>query len=387
MSLSVTSRWIVLIKTIVVVSGVTRSTLEKSSYVETKTNFVLLHHVFQSLRTASLMTCAQMCLGKPRCQSFNFETNFQAVNAGLCELNDFANDAMLIYQKGFIHGWLTDLQLQTFLFTSLGASGSKGPTNTTQYSGSNLQGQVQLVKGTQLWTIPQTGKYVIKANGASGGNGTSSGCGRWTKGGRGASITGTFSLQKGNKLKIIVGQQGLTQLNFPVAPGGGGGGTFVTLSDNTPLIIAAGGGGGGVACRQQLDGDPGQAGPNGTRGGGSGGSGGKVENLDANSQMLSNSGAGYTGDGTQSSNSGKNSKSFIHGGHGGSGISETGGFGGGGYGWTHAGGGGGYSGGGVIGNETYGVAGGGGSFNGGSSQENEVGINQGDGRVIIKYFS
>lgn len=340
------------------VSGVTRSTLESSSYVETKTNYVLQHHVFQSLRTTSLLSCAQICLGKLRCQSFNFKTNLQAVDAGLCELNDFSSNA-LTQQKGFIHGWFVDLQLQTFLFTTLGGNGSKGPTSIAGYSGTNLQGQVQLVNGTQIWTIPQTGRYVIKADGASGGSGTSSGCAILTKGGRGASITGTFTLQKGITLKIIVGQQGLTQMSFPDNPGGGGGGTFVALSDNTPLIIAAGGGGGGVACRQQLGGDPGQAGPNGTREGGSGGSGGNVVNLDSSSTLLSNSGAGFIGDGTQSNNAGTSSKSFIHGGHGGYGIPGefTGGFGGGGYAWTHAGGGGGYSGGGVIGNETSGVAG------------------------------
>ncbi|MDC0165157.1 hypothetical protein OAI82_02120, partial [bacterium] len=53
----------------------------------------------------------------------------------------------------------------------MGASGRYGPSNTNGYNGSKLQGQVTLVNGIQIWTVPVTGSYTIKASGASGGNG------------------------------------------------------------------------------------------------------------------------------------------------------------------------------------------------------------------------
>lgn len=365
-------------------SGVTRISTEGSSYIETETNYVLLSHVFHSLRTTTLMSCAQMCLVKARCRSFNFNGSTKEDDErNLCELNDFSNN-QLLHRKGFIHGRLAEFELENYVFTNLKGKGSIGPTSLKQYEGTTLQGQVKLLNGIQIWKVPYTGKYVIKALGASGGNGSSIGCSIWTLGGKGAAISGTFVLQKGTKLKIIVGQQGLTQLKLGDRPGGGGGGTFVALFNDTPLIVAGGGGGGGVGCRfGNSDGDPGQVGPNGTRVGGSGGSGGSAVNLDpVNYSLILNGGAGFRGDGKKSA--GTSSKSFINGGQGGMGFSGNGGFGGGGFGWTHAGGGGGYSGGGAIANSTAAFAGGGGSYNAGTSQENKAGVNKGDGRVFVK---
>ena len=266
-----------------------------------------------------------------------------------------------------------------FVFTTLGAQGPKGPTNTSGYLGTSLEGQVQLNNGIQMWTVPYTGRYVIDAFGASGGNGTCDPpkCLGWRLGGLGAKISGSFTLKRGQKLQILVGQKGKINSDFMKKAGGGGGGTFVALMDNSPLIVAGGGGG----ASSSTDGDPGQASLAGTRNGGKAGSGGKRSNVGF---ILSGTGAGVWEDGE--GDDGK-ALSFQHvqlGGHVVDNRSPTGGFGGGGYAMTLPGGGGGYSGGGVyavdVDNST---AGGGGSINNGTSQINESGVNDGDGRLIV----
>ena len=75
---------------------------------------------------------------------------------------------------------------------------------------------------------------------------------------------GDFNLEKGQVLKILVGQVG--KYNSPYKSAGGGGGSFVATSSNVPLII--GGGGGGIESVTQMysnaDGNTGTAGkPNG----------------------------------------------------------------------------------------------------------------------------
>ena len=54
-------------------------------------------------------------------------------------------------------------------------------------------------------------------------------------------MMGTFRLNKGEVIQVIVGQEGgITKRRWS---SGGGGGTFVVRGANTPLIIAGGGGG------------------------------------------------------------------------------------------------------------------------------------------------
>ena len=381
---------------VVIVSGETRGSVESSSYFETKDNHVLLNHVFSSQLTGSYMTCAQICLTKPRCQSFNFEKLPGDVKGegSDCEFSNVSlavDSSTLIQRQGFVYGrLLRELEIERLVFTSLGAKGREGPVSVTGYKGTNLEERVQLDKGIQIWKVSSTGKYSILALGASGGNGTcvgSSGCSGWRKGGRGASIKGTFWLNSGTSLKILVGQKGFSNTNFPDRPGGGGGGTFVVLTEGLkPLVVAGGGGGGGIGLPLHKDGDPGQAGENGTREGGYAGKGGRTVNLELGSTFLAGSGAGFSGDGMPK-NIGVVAKSFLHGGGGTNGVSDNSGFGGGGFGMTHAGGGGGFSGGGVIGNATAGAAGGGGSYNIGTSQVNLAGFNEGDGKVIIIHLN
>ena len=139
-----------------------------------------------------------------------------------------------------------------YVFTTLSAKGENGPSSTSGYLGTPLEGNVILQNGIQIWTVPVSGGYVIEASGASGANGTillsqPTALIPWRLGGLGARMRGTFHFVQGLKLKILVGQEGGTSDNFMDMPRGGGGGSFVTLMDNTPLIIAIGGGGGGTA--------------------------------------------------------------------------------------------------------------------------------------------
>ena len=278
-------------------------------------------------------------------------------------------------------------------FTSVGARGREGPKDTSGYKNSPLEGKVQLLAGIQIWSVPVTGLYSVTAWGASGGNGTNNNGGAgWTLGGKGARIKGHFKLTAGEKLKILVGQEGLVQVGGPssAVPGGGGGGTFVTKVDNTPLVIAGGGGGGaGLESVNSSNGDHGQTTENGTRHGGFGGSGGTLYPFP--SKIEGSGGGGYRGEG-QPSGTCLGGQSFLNGGLGGNslpGVSD-GGFGGGGAGTSNPGGGGGYSGGGIEAGQVKDhlgtVAGGGGSYNGGTMQENTEGVQHGDGKVVIKFI-
>ena len=125
-------------------------------------------------------------------------------------------------------------------FTSLGARGEEGPTELgDHYAGQDHDGQVTLSSGIQQWTVPYTGDYRIEAVGAAGGYDTGNHSALYR--GRGVRMIGTFSLSKGEIIKILVGQEG--GINKISSSSGGGGGTFVVKESNTPLIIAGGGGG------------------------------------------------------------------------------------------------------------------------------------------------
>ncbi len=259
-------------------------------------------------------------------------------------------------------------------FTHCGQTGPTGPSQgqcDAAYAGKQgLEGKVTLTNGIQYWTVPYTGTYRVTAAGAQGYNAGS-------QGGYGAVMRGDLSLTAGQKLKILVGQQGTLKVSY----GGGGGGTFVATDTNTALIVA--GGGGGYDNRYAYCADMhGTSGLNGNgscncaapygggtnAGGGDGGSGGG-----GGGGFLSN--GAYTNGGY----------GFVNGGNGGVGTHGDGGFGGGG--GTdddQATGGGGYAGGAGCGED--GNGGGGGSYNSGSNQSNQSGQNSGHGSVQIEYL-
>uniref|UniRef100_A0A669PCP0 Tyrosine-protein kinase receptor n=1 Tax=Phasianus colchicus TaxID=9054 RepID=A0A669PCP0_PHACC len=187
-------------------------------------------------------------------------------------------------------GWeqklLGNLQLGTapisgpadhWLFTTCGASGAYGPTQSQcndAYRNSNLSvivGAEGILQGIQIWRVPATNTYSISGYGAAGGKGGKNTMVR----SHGVSVLGIFDLQKDDTLYILVGQQGEDacpstndiiqkvcigennvieeeiRVNRSVnewagGGGGGGGATYIFKMENgepVPLIIAAGGGG------------------------------------------------------------------------------------------------------------------------------------------------
>ena len=122
----------------------------------------------------------------------------------------------------------------TFTFTTLGASGNRGPDSTKGYANAPWRdGDFSIVDGQQQWTVPATGMYKIVAAGAYGAT-------------PGRVVSGDVDLSEGQVLTMLVGQQPTpltsnVQDNLTV---GGGGGTFV-VSDGVPLIVASGGDGTG----------------------------------------------------------------------------------------------------------------------------------------------
>jgi hypothetical protein len=118
-------------------------------------------------------------------------------------------------------------------FTNCGQTGRGGPPQSacnTAYSSTTLAGDVTVSAGVQNWTIPVTGTYRITARGAEGAVGTyAGGTHAVGLGGLGVRMTGEFSLNAGDVIKVLVGQMGVAPLHnaYGHQPGGGGGGTFV----------------------------------------------------------------------------------------------------------------------------------------------------------------
>ncbi|XP_078365393.1 uncharacterized protein LOC144649705 [Oculina patagonica] len=386
----------------------------------TKQNSRLKGYTFKSSVAPSQISCSQTCLSNARCYSTNFK-EITHQREGLCELNDeqsmgsMALENNLYHEDGFIFarfpkeemddcrwrgcqnngvcvvnkqsyvcacdipwtGNFCQTKISLYNFTTLGASGKDGPDSNAGYAGTGLQ-DVKVSDGKQEWIVPFTGRFRVEACGASGGEGSNGGAA-----GKGAKVTGYVTLNKGDKLVVLVGQRGSSQAQSH--PGSGGGGTFVVYFSGSPILVAGGGGGGATQ-----DGFPGNDHVNGsgTNGAGSDGEGGFVcEYSDPNLLPDSGSGAGLNGNGGcfesgKSCGKGvcnKGGKSFTDGGEGGEQSNCPGGFGGGGACENFPGGGGGYSGGGVDPNT---AGGGGGSFvDDVALNITKGGCNEGDGYV------
>ena len=293
-------------------------------------------------------------------------------------------------------------------FTNAGAIGREGPTQSeinTAYQGTNLENNVTVqTRGIQEWSVPFSGTYRIEVFGASGGDSTLG------TAGKGASMSGNFTFNESQLLKIIPGQKGKSNSNHG---GGGGGGSFVVNAIDSSLLIAAGGGGGaggylettinphlqdGKDAVSETSGTDAQtqgpgAGFTSLGQGGSSGSGG----TGGVSNHPGGGGAGFLTDGTLGQNTAGYHAfagvSFSNGFIGGDGRGKPdGGFGGGGSATWGGGGGGGYSGGGGgvwthPGGADWGHGGGGGgSFNSGIDQNNTSGVNIGHGKIIITFL-
>lgn len=299
-------------------------------------------------------------------------------------IGDFVRTAILIL---FLLA-LKMVNAQVYNFTTAGATGSVGPTQSqlnSAYLNTNLNNVVSSNNGIQSWTVPVTGPYKITAIGARGAG----------NGGYGAKVEGRFNLTAGQVLNMVVGQRGENGSGAAYSNngGGGGGGSFVVIGIDS-LLLAAGGGGGGL---------PNAAGGNASTltlggstlwdGAGNDGNGGYsgITNGDAAG------GGGFYTNGSNSNNSSQSvcegGKAFVNGAQGGASGTNgiyyggCGGFGGGGSGWhngiNRGGAGGGYSGGqgGTLSASIGG--GGGGSFNVGEDQNNTEAVGAGDGSIVL----
>jgi len=141
---------------------------------------------------------------------------------------------------------------QKITFTNCGATGRLGPDQTAvdaEYAGiSHLEDNVTVLgEGIQEWIVPYTGTYTIEAFGAQGGN-------YHCEENLGAVMSGEFDLLAGQKIHVIVGQQGDYYYYGPVNTfGSGGGGTFVVFDeaeDESDILVIAGGGGGYAPIRE-----------------------------------------------------------------------------------------------------------------------------------------
>jgi hypothetical protein len=265
-------------------------------------------------------------------------------------------------------------------FTNAGATGRFGPTQSqidANYSGTSLEGAVTINsthQGIQEWMVPASGTYRIETNGGQGGTYSHH------IGGKGSRMIGYFTLNASNLLKIAVGQKGSVEGQG----GGGGGGTFITKG-NIALVVA--GGGGGAHYNQSsvakdaptsISGLANTSTGNGHKSGSGGGFSSDGENGVGSQGLPTGGGLGWT-NGLVGGLSSSTVSSWSRG---------NGGFGGGGAGGWPGGSGGGYFGGVSVdsgGNATPGGSSGG-SFNSGTNQDNQAGVNEGHGKVIITYI-
>ena len=258
-------------------------------------------------------------------------------------------------------------------FTNCGAEGRLGPSQSNcdnAYSGTSLEGDVNIVgDGIQEWT-PPSGLYRIQVYGAEGGIDS----GETHDAGKGAMMEAEILIDNDQPLYLLVGQKGV---DGDDRAGGGGGGSFVAQGDSydtsQPIIVAGGGGGRyyGETFTSNMD--------------ASANTSGKEHGGESADNGHGGGGAGFYSDGQDGDSydtDGRGGSAFINGGAGADANSDMsycysssqtadGGFGGGGScGNTHGsgGGGGGYSGGGAGENGEGGGenelvnAGGGGSF-------------------------
>lgn len=157
---------------------------------------------------------------------------------------------------------LYNVSAQTITFSNCAATGFIGPTLAqcqTHYGttspqpgyaswGTNLDLFV-CDFGVQYWTVPATGTYRITVAGARGAHSGGSNYG-W-----GAILTADYSLEAGDILRMVCGQNGVDGSS---GLGGGGGGTYVALTKYGMLtLLMCAGGGAGVSNNDNGSGNQG----------------------------------------------------------------------------------------------------------------------------------
>ena len=278
-----------------------------------------------------------------------------------------------------------DICEYTLTFTNCGQEGRFGPGIEQVNQEYGAESGITVIDGIQYWTVPESGTYRIEAFGAQGG-----------AGGYGARMQGVFNLVQGEILEIGVGQSGAYGCS-----GGGGGSSGLRLLGGDILLVAGAGAGSGYygdlfGPPYTYDGIIETYGQNSYSGsgalvasGGQNGSGGYSGSNPHGDWPSAGGGAGVYSDGGNgfpSEGTAYGGSSNGLGGAGSGNCGSDGGFGftGGGGSEYGGGGGGGYSGGGGgAAANGYVNGGGGGSFNSGTLQDNESGVNEGHGLVII----
>ena len=92
------SRWLLIVLGVLMTcsSPVKLSLLRKvdsrSSIISITKGHVLTGYVIHKQRTYDIMTCAQLCLARPNCMSFNYENT----RNGICELNSKGLDENMV---------------------------------------------------------------------------------------------------------------------------------------------------------------------------------------------------------------------------------------------------------------------------------------------------
>ena len=170
------------------------------------------------------------CFGKlttnePQCLNADFDGN------GIINTGDFF--IYFLPQFGGEPGPGVRTGPGPYTFTTCGQTGRTGPSQgqcDAAYAGTDLEGAVTVVGGIQEWVVPYSATYSVEALGAEAAG----------AGGRGARMSGTFSLSALDGLKVLVGQSGT---NYSGARKSGAGGSFVATTANEPLLVAGGGGG------------------------------------------------------------------------------------------------------------------------------------------------
>jgi hypothetical protein len=274
----------------------------------------------------------------------------------------------------------------TYTFTTCGKTGGTGPDAAyceSAYAGTLLEDEVTLDSGFQLWTVPETGIYRVRAIGASGGGMTSA-----NPGGLGAVVEGTFSFDAGDQLLVVAGQAGTDRTGCEDYGGGGGGGTYVMEVGDSgrtillpeenyqvePLLVAGGGAGANDDNWGCEPGDQDRTLQHATfdePGDGSGGTGSSLGGQGG--------GGGYASNGTDESTDG--GRAVTSGARASLDLIE-GGFGGGSDGYDGGGCGGGYTGGSAY-DPDEGYCSGGSSFNTGDDPSGALAVERGDGRVVV----
>lgn len=165
---------------------------------------------------------------------------------------DGNNKVYRIYQRKENSAWIPVNSAEEI-------GGTKSVEHTYTYEGSEKQ-----------YVIPYTGIYTIKAMGAQGQS-----YGPYP-GGYGGGVSGTFWLQKGERLTYTIGGQNGYNGGGRASDYGNGGGMTSVVSDRKGLLLIAGGGGGaspggaGGIGGSMISVIPGQNGENGMAGGGAG---------------------------------------------------------------------------------------------------------------------